>query len=334
MASDPGLSVLMLRPLAQVLRRIDADAEGFLEALGVRADTSIDAFVSARRVDAALDRLARARGDESFGLTIARAALTAQLGFFGHLVWLAPTLGESIARAVRFYGLISERATIDLVVKGDRARVTQRLEQGAPHGGVLTEYLFASLVLRGERATGRPLTIRGVRFVHGPRDPSPYVALFGAPVAFGASLDTIDVARSDFDLPLATADATTAALLEERARAMARTLSPRDPFLDDVRRAILKRLEAHDPLRASLPGLAKDLALSVRTLQRRLGEHATSHRDLLDDVRREVAVQLLGGHAKPVVEVAYTLGFATPQAFHKAFHRWTGKTPGELRRGK
>lgn len=324
----------MLRPLAQVLRRLDVAAEDFLEALGVRVETSVDAFVSARRVDAALDALARGRGDPTFGLTIARAAVTAQLGFFGHLVWLAPTLGESIARAVDFYGLISERATIDLVVKGDSARITQRLKQGAPHGSVLTEYLFASLVLRGERATGRPLTVRGVHFVHGPRDPSPYVALFGAPVAFGASLDTIDLERPDFDLPLATADATTAALLEERARSMARTLSPREPFLDDVRGAILRRLEAHDPLRASLPGLAKDLALSVRTLQRRLSDHGTSHRVLLDDVRREVAVQLLERDARPVVEVAYTLGFTTPQAFHKAFHRWTGRTPGDLRRGR
>ena len=164
--------------------------------------------------------------------------------------------------------------------------------------------------------------------MHESPDRAPYESLFEGPVTFRAPIDEIELHLSDLAMALPTADATTAALLEERALAMARALTPAEPFLDLVRQGILRRLRAHDQTLASL---ARDLRLSERTLQRRLRERGTSHRDLLDDVRSEMATHLLTREAKSAVEVAYELGFARPQAFHKAFVRWTGKTPGEYR---
>ena len=66
--------------------------------------------------------------------------------------------------------------------------------------------------------------------------------------------------------------------------------------------------------------------MGERTLQRRLRDHGTSHRQIVDDVRRRLAEQLLVRDDTSILEVAYEVGFARLQAFYRAFGRWTGRS--------
>ena len=68
------------------------------------------------------------------------------------------------------------------------------------------------------------------------------------------------------------------------------------------------------------------LGTSKRSLQRSLGELGTSHSELLDQLRRERAVQLLDSGMR-VADVATALGFTAPSAFFRAYRRWTGTSP-------
>jgi AraC-like DNA-binding protein len=72
--------------------------------------------------------------------------------------------------------------------------------------------------------------------------------------------------------------------------------------------------------------------MSPRTLQRRLHEENTSHQQLLDELRRELAQRYLREPTIAIGETAFLLGFSEPSAFHRAFKRWTGTTPGTFRR--
>jgi AraC-like DNA-binding protein len=67
--------------------------------------------------------------------------------------------------------------------------------------------------------------------------------------------------------------------------------------------------------------------MSERSLQHRLNAHGTSFRGVLDEVRSELALRLVGQNEIDMREVAYTLGFSEPSAFYRAFRRWTGRTP-------
>ena len=67
------------------------------------------------------------------------------------------------------------------------------------------------------------------------------------------------------------------------------------------------------------------------TLQRRLQEEGSSFQQLLDDTRRDLAVQHLAQPDLAPLEIAYLLGFADPSNFYRAFKRWFGVTPGEYR---
>ncbi|AUX24578.1 uncharacterized protein SOCEGT47_051160 [Sorangium cellulosum] len=68
--------------------------------------------------------------------------------------------------------------------------------------------------------------------------------------------------------------------------------------------------------------------MSARTLQRRLSAARVSHRELLQELRLERARQALGDAR--LKEVSHELGYSSPSAFHRAFKRWTGLTPGAV----
>jgi AraC-like DNA-binding protein len=80
--------------------------------------------------------------------------------------------------------------------------------------------------------------------------------------------------------------------------------------------------------------VARALAVSQRTLSRRLADEGTSFRHILDDVRREFACALLHDRTLSVADVAFFLGYSEPAAFNRSFRRWTGQTPRAFRSSK
>src|SRR5690606_5280525 len=97
--------------------------------------------------------------------------------------------------------------------------------------------------------------------------------------------------------------------------------------LDDARRVIEAALPEGVP---ELAELAERLGCSARTLQRRLAEHGTSLRKLIDEVRHQLALRHLAAELS-IAEVSFLLGFSEPSAFHRAFRRWTDRTPAQWR---
>lgn len=113
------------------------------------------------------------------------------------------------------------------------------------------------------------------------------------------------------------------------AKAGERKAPPRArPFRAEVER----RLE---PLLASgeigIDRVARDLGYSRQTLYRRLKAEGITYEQLLDGLRRRLALRLVRQEGLAVKEAAYRLGFSDPAAFSRAFKRWTGSSPSEMR---
>ena len=79
----------------------------------------------------------------------------------------------------------------------------------------------------------------------------------------------------------------------------------------------------------SIEGVAAELGMHKRTLQRRLRETETSFADLFDEVRADAAIQYVASGELPLTRVALQLGFSDQSAFNHAFRRWLQRSPTE-----
>ena len=318
-----GVSVALLRPLAELLGKLDEDPTAFLKALGVTAEMPPNTYIDATQVDGELAAIAKRRDDPALALTLAKIAVVRPLGLFSHMIWLSGTLGDALDRAVKYYAMVTQRTTLQLERADGLVRVRAiPVVADAPRGRVLTEFPFASLALRARTATANAFMPKAVRFTHAGKSSAAYLEVFRVPVTFRADFDEIELDAAMLALPLAGADPITSEVLEER---IAQLATPAEMSLvDRVRQAAAAKLDA------SPEDIARTLGMSARTLRRHLDQHDETVRGLVDGVRRDRAEQMLAS-GMPVKEVAFALGFSEASAFSRAYKRWTGKSPAVRR---
>jgi AraC-like DNA-binding protein len=185
------------------------------------------------------------------------------------------------------------------------------------------------MVVNGRQLVGREFEVIEVRFRHSaPAAAERLQATLAAPIRFDAEDNAMVVPEAVFELPMPSADPAMFDFFErEAARRVAEQPPPSTTMLDDARRVIEAALPEGVP---ELAALAARIGCSARTLQRRLAEHGTSLRKLIDDVRHELALRHLAANLS-LAEVSFLLGFSQPSAFHRAFRRWTTQTPAQWR---
>jgi AraC-like DNA-binding protein len=304
---------------------------GLSDALGA----DVDARVPAQAVLALWSELPRLTGLPHFGLWLAELACAGPPSSLGaRLVHSAPTLRAGFARLVRFETVFhGVRATV-LSEQDGVARFTHTPPIGVgPGAQPAIEFAFAWLLGTARFTTATKLEPRAVSFTH----PAPvlldeYRRVFGVEPRFDATENALDLPGSALDLPQSTADALIARLVERHASELSRRLPEGPEPVASVRSLIARSLGIGDIDSASLGSIAAQLQLSERTLQRRLAAAGSSFAVLLDDVRCQLSLEHLAEPQTSVAEVAFALGFADQTAFHRAFVRWTGRTPGEHRK--
>ena len=169
-----------------------------------------------------------------------------------------------------------------------------------------------------------------VWFAHAAPDyASEYARVIEIPYRFDARCYAIVGSAALLDRPLPKADSRLCELLEQHAEELLARLPAGDAFEDRVRKQIASLLPSGE---THADRVAETLGVSTSTLRRRLREAGTSHRQLLDAVRCDLACSALLGKDVSVNEVAFLLGFSDASAFHKAFRRWTGQSPSEFAR--
>jgi len=215
---------------------------------------------------------------------------------------------------------------MDIQKDDDPIRVVYVNTGPAPVSSV--EYGVVLNVNGFRQETDNSITFAYASFTHQPDDVAAIEQLLGCPVRAGASWAGLAVPRASWQLPLNRRDPTLRALLERQADGVALPAPAMDPLERDVRRVLAPRLAKGE---ADIDVIARDLAMSSRTLQRRLSAAGLSFHELIDTVRRETAEKCIANSSLSIAEVAYLVGYSEPAAFHRAFKRWTGVTPQAYR---
>lgn len=329
---DSVLSVSS-RALLMACDRLGLDTEAILSSTGVsrKVIDDPDGRLAVGQVRALWAAAVAQSGDPDLALHAAEALPFGAYKVIDHLAASAPTIGRALHSVSTYFPLINTAVELPIEIGDDQVSFGAR----APHNpAALTrayaEYTFAAVYLRTRDAAGVPFPLLGVELSHAaPPKTSEHERVFGCPVRFDQPRCRMIVARSVWDMPTASAEPLLFQVLDEHASLLLERVPSRTGFAADVRAAIARELSGGD---AGLDNVARQLAMSPRTLQRRLGELEVSYSDLVDETRRGLCMTYLSDSDVSLGEVAYLLGFSGQSSFTRAFKRWTGNTPTEYRR--
>lgn len=162
-----------------------------------------------------------------------------------------------------------------------------------------------------------------------PADPDAFEAHLGCRVEPAATLAVV-FSAADADRPFASRHDGMWSVFEPELRRRLHELDADATFIDRTRSVLLEALPGGQ---TAIGDVARRLAVSGRTLQRRLRDEGTSFQDLVRDVRQQLADHYLQTTTLTVSEIAHLLGFDAPTSFSRAYQDWTGRSPSELRSG-
>jgi AraC-like DNA-binding protein len=269
--------------------------------------------------------------DPLIGLKLGVPFTPQRYGLFGYALLSASTLRRAMTHAVNFGQLTFSFFSFETGEDGDSAwfvmKDPPRLETSL-HDVYLDRDMSAAVV-GFSSVIGRPLPLQRVELAHGDHDrPEDYREHFSCPVEFGRYPSRLVFDRTLLDLPLPQRDPENSRYFRQQCRLLITKLKRQSFFADDVRMLLLAR-----PGR--FPGIeevADRLHVSVRTLRRKLESEGSNFRELLEEVRFQLAKEYLLETRLPLAEVAELLGYSEPGNFSHAFKRWSGRSPREFRK--
>jgi AraC-like DNA-binding protein len=322
-----SLSVRVLEPLLLYLTARGHDSSAFLKAQGVDPQTFRDPEARLPHTIAASlwPAAVRLTNDFDLGLHAAEGIRPGVFGALGYAMRTSETFGISLQRLCRYHRVLHDAAEVLVTFRGQHAVLSHRIQLPGGLPRAVSEYIVATWLITSRQATGVNWIPVEARFPHpAPEDTSEHRRLFGCTVKFGHDRSELVFSRDLLDMRFLNADPNLQAILETQVLAMLQKLPKGEAVMDAVRRLLAGELCNGEP---SLEQVAPRLHMSARTLHRRLEEEGTSFRQVLAEVRRELAARHLTERRLAIGEIAFLLGFSEPSAFHRAFKRWTGYAP-------
>jgi AraC-like DNA-binding protein len=274
---------------------------------------------------------AEAVGDSAFGLHLAEQSDPREAGILFYVTSGAENLRDALALFARYFRIVNEALRVRLVPKREGVDVEMEFVGLSRHSLRQNAEFGVAVILKALREmTGQRIRPVRVAFAHVRGSPmQDFERFFGCIVEFGAASDLIEFSNDDLATPLVTADAKLRQALRPFCDMAARE---RGAALGTLRAAVENEIEKLLPHgKAQARTVAKALALSTRTLSRRLAEEGVTYAEVVDQLRRSLALQYLKEPGVSLSQIAWLLGYRGSTSFNRAFKRLTGRLPSEAR---
>jgi AraC-like DNA-binding protein len=332
-----SVSVAYLQGLLDYLARLGVDSAELLERVQLSPQilSQRDQRIAASAYLELLGHGVQLSGDTQLGLHLGEAVRPGYYGVLGYLIMSCATLADALHRQARYAALVGNLGQVDLADEPPR----EGLEPQVAHSWQpllpqqqrqLSEETLAGWVTFGHWISGLDIPPTEVRFQHSaPADTSEYQRIFRCPVLFDQADNALVFPKRLLATPLGQADAQVRLMLDAYADRLLGEIQQGHSVLDRARLELSRQLPE---VGADLQQIAARLALSPRTLQRRLREAGLSFNQLVDETRQQLVLHYLRDPALELAEIAFLVGFSEPGSLARAFRRWTGQSPGEYRR--
>ncbi len=180
----------------------------------------------------------------------------------------------------------------------------------------------------GRTLTGTDPVVESMEFSYpAPAHHGLYDDLFKCPIRFDAKKTSVIIGKEWLDRPLQTNDEEFNLICQKHCNWMLRQIENSSPIVSQLRNLFFGDPRAIPKLDAA----ARQIGLSARTLRRRLHEEEVTYHKLVDEFRRDLALEYLRSTQMSPKQIAYQLGFNDIGSFRRAFKAWSGQTIGGYR---
>lgn len=324
-----------LKNLSDLLVDYQIAAEHLLqhfETPAVQILDDADRLIGRNRFIKILQLCALETGDPLFAFKLGLRTRITDMGPAGEYAAGKPTLGLAMRSLVKHFAVFRDEASVTLDPADDgEVRLSYHIAQ--PVAGLMecdvdfTIGMSLRLIRDAAGENWRPRALHLAYAAVGHK--ATYERFAGGPIFFDQSANGVICDISVLSLPMPDTDRSISLALGAYIAGLEADAAHKDDLIARLRLLIVSNLSSGH---VTLADIAKDCALSPRTLQRRLALSGTVFENLVTETRRAVAERLLAASALSTSDIGARCGYSDPTNFHRAFLRWTGITPAQFRR--
>jgi AraC-like DNA-binding protein len=331
-AAEPGsVAICFVAAALQSVRARDLNADQLLAEVGLSPSLLQvpQARVSAQHYGALWRSIALLLDDEFFGQD-SRRMKVGSFAMLCHALLGCKNLAQALDRSLRFYALILDDIWGTSERNAGEARIVLHQEVGAARRVFAHELLLMLLYGVSCWLVGRRIAILHTEFAYPePAHSAEYRLMYCADLRFDRPNTVLAFDASYLDLPVVQNGRSIKEFLRTAPDGILLKYKNGSSLSARVRRRLRQFLPGDVP---DFDRLADELHMTPATMRRRLHEEGESYQTIKDQLRRDIAIGYLSHSDRTVMDIALELGFSERSAFHRAFRKWTGASPGEFRR--
>ena len=271
-----------------------------------------------------------AKVDPDFGLSVSQFWQPSDFHGLGCAFMSSNTLRDALNRVVRFNSLVYDVVNYSLDVGDERAVLSYTAKYNIHDEPAILEDTRWALILDAcRRIYGEELNPVEVAFWHSEPDSAidKFAAYYRCPIRFDERHARLAFSTEVLDKPLPASNHELALTLDHTLSDYVSRLQHED-IISRTKSIVSELLPSGN---VSNEMVADALHMSPRSLQRKLANVDTTFRNLVEQVREELAKSFLTDESYNLIEITYMLGFSSQSSFTRAFKRWTGVTPQDFR---
>ncbi len=328
--SEKTISIAQVLLLLESAKRAGVSTEALLEECGI--STSVldqeDGRISRQSFIQLMLAVMRQTEDEFMGFGQGRVSRPGTFSMMAHALINCATLEKAILRGIAFYELFNLAIYGELVKKPGEAS----LRYHARHEIDYQNHIMEALVFLALRflswLIGQQIVPIKICFDFESNDEGDYAAQFPCPVFYNQQVTEIVMDERYMNMPLIQNSLSLSKFLKSSLKELMDGDIENASLNARIRSIISKEFGNNFP---DFSVICEKLNMTPQTLRRRLKEENTSYQEIKDNIRKDASVFYLSKPELTIDEIAMLMGFSEASSFHRAFKKWTGKTPSVFR---
>ncbi len=331
-SADPVMPIDYMASLARLLKKRGISTKDFLEGSGISVQSieNPDVLISYSQYETLIENALYLSNEPALGLFLGQYHNITSHGLLGQAVLTSPNMEKALRLTLRYIKTRNQLIDLDVEIKGKSVTLLFDVAIASERSRIFfIESMISGICSLWKLLLGEDMSATEINV----KFPAPeyyplYEQMLKVPVAFNQENNAMRFPKKSLHRAFILSNPLLANIAEQQCEALLNSITHSKWLPVRIRQQLLKNPGQFPKLDA----LAEEINIHPRTLRRRLRNLNTSYQEILDDVRKCLALQYLHTTNWTIDEIAYQMGYGDPSNFRQAFKKWTGNPPSFFRR--